>query len=410
MGALPWKAQLEIVHALWRHPEVGRELQPVLKSGHFENPALGWVAKILMEQTNGAPLTEGQVMEHIEGLEPHMREACKSLLPDIRSADLPEPAWAVDRGRMYAAAQESVILAGELPRLAREGNFERIRARADEVCKLAVDVADRRSDLVVSTIGSVVSERVQWLWRGFLPVGHVTILDGDPGLGKSTLLADVAARVSTGGFLPPCGENPGFLGEPEDVVILSAEDSISETIRPRLEVAKADLSKIHALTAIKDRDDERSFEVMRDAERLDYLVAGVGARLVIVDPLVGYLGPADFHRDQDVRRVLRALGGLAARRRCSVVVVRHLNKDQSKSLIYRGGGSIGVIGAVRTGLLMAKHPTEKNELVVAVSKSNLAKIPQSIRFKLVDSEIPDVARVEWVGETGYTAAELLEAD
>lgn len=403
---LQWKSQLELARSIWTHPEAVKELSGVLKATHFENPALGWIIStaILLHENGMSPPTEGQMVEALNRLEPHMKAACLSLVDDVKKADCPDVAWAMKTGRAYAAHQEAMIFAGEIPTMARNGQYERIKNRSDELCRLTEVAAKQQNGVVVTRMSDIESETTAWLWKGYFPKGHVCILDGSPGLGKSSVLLDLAARVTRGSSMP----FSSVQSEPSDVVVLSAEDAITTTIRPRLEAADADLGRIHILSGVKEKDDERSFEVVRDVERLEYLIAGVQATFVIIDPLVAFLGPSDFHRDQDVRRVLRALAGVAQRRSCCICVVRHLNKNENASLIFRGGGSIGVIGAVRLGMLMAAHPTDPESRVVAVYKSNIGKIPESVKFKLVDDPEYGAARVEWVAVTGYSAAQLLE--
>ncbi len=123
---------------------------------------------------------------------------------------------------------------------------------------------------------------------------------------------------------------------------------------------------------------------------------------------MAYLGPqVNAHRDQDVRRALAALTQLAARHRLAVVVVRHLNKTQSTHALYRGGGSIGIIGAARFGLLVAADPDDPERRILASTKANLARPPAAFTFRLEAVPGSDVARVAWLGESGHTAAGLL---
>lgn len=398
--ALEWAAQKELVRGIWQHLTVRQELSAVLKPAHFRNTALGWIATILLRTADQA--TTGALEEDVRKLEPHMQAACLSLIPEVQAAETPSVSWTLTQGRKFAAHAEAVILAGQLAGLAKNGQYERMRNRLDEVLRLAsaVEVTD---DLVVKRMDQVAAQRTTWLWPGFLPFGRIVLLDGDPKLGKSTLLLDVAARYTTAQPMP----FEETVAEPRSVIILSAEDAAADTIRPRLEAAGADLSMVHVVTAVKDKDDERHFTILEDQERLENLAQRVNAGFIIVDPLVAYLGAADFHRDQDVRRVMRALNGVAERRNLCVCAIRHMNKSKSADLIYRGGGSIGVIGAARVGLLLGKHPTEPDEKILAVAFSNLSKIPQGIRMKLQDDPVAGVAKLVWGERTNHTAEDLV---
>lgn len=257
-------------------------------------------------------------------------------------------------------------------------------------------------------LSEVETERLQWLSRGRVAAGKITLVDGDPGLGKSTLLADWSARVSRGEALPD-----GVAGPPRGVVLLSAEDGLADTIRPRLEAAGADLDRIAALLTVPDGDGPpaglgRLPSIPADLPYLEQAITDIDAALVIVDPLMAYLGTeTNAHRDQDIRRALAPLAQLAERTGVAVVLVRHLNKAQSANALYRGGGSIGIVGAARCGLLVAADPDDSERRILAPIKSNLARPPAALAFQLAPVAGTDVARVEWLGETRHTAGALL---
>lgn len=257
-------------------------------------------------------------------------------------------------------------------------------------------------------LSDVEAERLRWLSRGRLAAGKLTVLDGDPGLGKSTLLCDWSARVTRGDPLPD-----GEAGAPRGVVLLSAEDGLADTIRPRLEAAGADLERAVALVTVPDPADPSGIgrlpAIPDDLAYVERLIRDADAALLIVDPLMAYLGEGvNAHRDQDVRRALAPLAQMAERTGVAVVLVRHLNKAASAHALYRGGGSIGIIGAARCGLLVAADPDDDDRRVLAPIKANLARPPASLAFRLAPIEGSDVARVEWIGETPHTARSLLD--
>ena len=261
---------------------------------------------------------------------------------------------------------------------------------------------------VVHPVGTLLSEvapeEVEWLWEGRIPKGKVAVLDGDPGLGKSTVTIDIGAHTSTGRSWPD-----GGACKAGGVVICSAEDGLADTIRPRLDAAGGDPERVLALTTVMDGDSERLLSIPEDLDVVRQAIEQVGAKLLIVDPQMAFLsGRHDAHRDQDVRRALAPLARLAEEMRVAVLVVRHLNKSSGGNPLYRGGGSIGIVGAARSAYLVARHPEDENLRVLAPLKSNLAAPAPSLAFGV--SEAPNgAARVEWKGETRHTADALLAA-
>ncbi|MDP6582331.1 MAG: AAA family ATPase, partial [Vicinamibacterales bacterium] len=216
-------------------------------------------------------------------------------------------------------------------------------------------------------LSDVTPERVEWLWLGRIPSGKVTLIDGDPGLGKSALTTDLAARVSTGRPMPdgePC--------EAGGVVILTAEDALADTVRPRLDAAGANSTRIIAVPTVGTGEDEHMPSVPGDLGAIEVAIQRVDARLVIIDPLMAYLGgEVNSHRDQDVRRALAPIAQLAERTGVAVLIIRHLNKDQGGKAIYRGGGSIGISGAARSVLLVAEDPDDLDRRILVPVKANL---------------------------------------
>ncbi len=252
-------------------------------------------------------------------------------------------------------------------------------------------------------LSGVEPEEVEWLWPSRLALGKLVLVDGDPGLGKSAMTLDLAARVSAGKGFPD-----GAKCEPAGVVLLSAEDGLADTIRPRLDAAGADTSRILALATVPDENGhDRLLSIPEDLPLIENGIRRVGADLVIVDPLMAFLsGDTNSHRDQDVRRTLAPLAGLAERTGAAVLVIRHLNKAAANNPLYRGGGSIGIIGAARMAFVVGKDPQDENRRVVASTKNNLAMPPQSLMFGLEEAENGSV-RVNWLGQSEVSAKDLL---
>jgi len=252
-------------------------------------------------------------------------------------------------------------------------------------------------------LSGVEPEEVEWLWPSRLARGKVALMDGDPGLGKSAVTLDLAARLSAGQTFPDGAEC-----EPAGVVLLSGEDGLADTIRPRLDAAGADVSRVLALATVPDENGhDRYLSIPEDIPLIEKGIERVGARLVVLDPLMAFLsGDANSHRDQDVRRALAPLAALAERTGACVLVVRHLNKAPGNNPLYRGGGSIGIIGAARMALVVGKDPQDEHRRVLASTKNNLAKLPKSLMFTLEEAGNGAV-RVNWLGDSEVSAHQLL---
>lgn len=262
---------------------------------------------------------------------------------------------------------------------------------------------------VVKRLSDVTPERVRWLWPGRLPAGKLVVVDGDPSTGKSTLTLDLAARVSTGTPWPDGAECPAG-----DVLLLSAEDGVADTIVPRLMAAGAGLTHVHALTEVRITDDGGTVRKVppslpRDVATVEQIITQHRVRLVVVDVLMAYLsGKVDSHRDQDVRGVMHQLAAVAERTGATVVLIRHLNKSGGSAALYRGGGSIGIIGAARAAFLVARDPDDEHRRIFAITKSNLAAEPPALAYRLTDDPENGCARVEWEdAPTDHKAADLL---
>lgn len=222
-------------------------------------------------------------------------------------------------------------------------------------------------------------EPVSWLWEDRIPHGMVTVIGGFPGVGKSTILHDVAARVSQLG---------------KTVLVVTAEDHLAMVARPRLEAAGADLERVHFLT--------EPLNLPEDASRLGKDVRDMSASLLVLDPLVAFIGDeVNTHRDHHVRRVLAPLADLAESTGVAVLVVIHTNKAAGNEPLMRISGSIGFTGAARSVLLAADDPQDEGRRILAVVKNNLAAYPPPWAYTIVGVELPDgirTSKIQWTGE------------
>jgi hypothetical protein len=260
------------------------------------------------------------------------------------------------------------------------------------------------ADAAAVCVADLAEGPVEWLMPGWLARGAVTVLDGDPGLGKSTLTLDLAARVSQGWRLPPAPA-----GEPDPgradrgVLLLTAEDAAAQTVKPRLRLAGADQTRVQLWQPGGPADAVRFPDGLA---ALEALVRRHRAALVVIDPLMAFLGHGvNAHSDADVRRVLGGFHRVAQATGAAVLVVRHLTKASRRSVLYRGGGSVGIIAAARTGWLLAAHPDDPGRRVLAATKGNLSAAPRSLVFRL--EPVESWLRLAWEGECDLTAEILL---
>lgn len=233
------------------------------------------------------------------------------------------------------------------------------------------------------------------------------MVDGDPGIGKSTIALDFAARVSVGAPWPdgePC--------KPGNVLVMTAEEALAETVLPRLLLAGGDPQRVFVLDHVLTADGiPRLPSLPADLPQLQQILIQRRVRLVIIDVLASYLGgDVNSHQDTDVRRALFPLFRMAQATSAAILMLRHLNKGDSKNSLYRGGGSIGIIGQARAAFLVAEDPESYDgRRLFAGTKQSLAPMPPTLAYSLLSDEVSGCAAVKWHGEDPHTASELLSA-
>jgi putative DNA primase/helicase len=242
-------------------------------------------------------------------------------------------------------------------------------------------------------LSEVDEKPIRWLWPGRFARGKVTLIAGDPGLGKSQVTASMAAIVTTGGQWPvdrcPCA--------PGNVVVLSAEDDAADTIKPRMRAAGADLSRVFVLDAVRDLDEEgkaiaRSFNLRTDLDRLDALLAAIGeVAMVVIDPISAYLGGTDSHKNADVRALLGPLGELAAQHGLTIVCVSHLNKGVGGDALLRVTGSLAFVAAARSAFIVLKDKDQPTRRLFLPIKNNLGSDCSGLAFELSGVKLDSAA-------------------
>ncbi len=231
----------------------------------------------------------------------------------------------------------------------------------------------------------VEREQLEWLWPGRIPLGKLTLLAGDPGLGKSFVTLDVAARVSRG---EPWPDMPLLKQSPAGVVLFNAEDDLADTIAPRLDRADADDANIVAVEGLAEAGRRRHFSLEADLPRLEEVIDETpGTRLIVIDPISAYTGKVDSHKNADVRGLLAPLAELAGRHRVAVVAVTHLSKSGGAKAVYRAMGSLAFAAASRAVWAVAKDQDDPERRLFLPGKLNLARDPDGLAYRIIDGRV-----------------------
>lgn len=249
--------------------------------------------------------------------------------------------------------------------------------------------------LKLLTMSDIPAEEVRWLWYPYLPRGKITIIQGDPGEGKTTFVLALATLLTRGLPMPGQEENR----PPMNIIYQTAEDGLADTVKPRLTALGADCSRVLVI-------DESERELTLSDRRLAQAVEETGAGLLVLDPIQAYLGDGvDMHRANEVRPIFKRLGQLAEQTGCAIVLVGHMNKMQGAKSAYRGLGSIDFRAAARSVLLVGRSRDDDCVRVVVHDKSSLAPEGASILFSLRSDN-----GFSWSGFCDTTASELLSGN
>lgn len=264
-------------------------------------------------------------------------------------------------------------------------------------------MANKRAEVSLKLINmeTVEVEQVEWLLYPFIPYGKVTIIQGDPGEGKTTMVLQVIAKLTKGEKVLP--DSPGNEGElPEhgteavNVIYQTAEDGLGDTIKPRLIEAGADCSRVLVID-----DGEQPLTMMDN--RLEEAIVQTKARLIVLDPIQGFLGSeVDMHRANEIRPLMKRVSVLAEKYHCAIILIGHMNKNSNGKSSYRGLGSIDFQAAARSVLVVGRIKNEPEVRVVCHVKSSLAPEGKSIAFRLDKDN-----GFEWIGEYDIGADDLL---
>lgn len=252
-------------------------------------------------------------------------------------------------------------------------------------------MTEQKIELKMIRMSEVQSQEIEWLWYPFIPYGKLTIIQGDPGDGKTTMVLNLAAKLSKGEAL----DKNMKVTEPVNVIYQTAEDGLADTVKPRLELAGADCERIIVI-------DESDKSLSMVDERLEEAIVRTGARLLILDPIQAYLGGGmDMNRANEARDMTKKLGALAEKTKCAIILIGHMNKASGNKAAYRGMGSIDFFAVARSVLLVGRVEGEPNIRAVVQIKNNLAAFGHPKAFALSEEGF------QWIGDYEITVDEVL---
>jgi putative DNA primase/helicase len=303
----------------------------------------------------------------------------------------------VEQSLSGTAASVHVLRLPDLPPKGDVSDWLNAGHAPDELRSLADNAQESSSTraegppLRIVCMADVAAEVVRWLWYPYIPLAKLTLLEGDPGLGKSWLTCALAAAVTHGRDLPGAETF-----EPGNVLMLSAEDGLGDTLRPRLDAVGAAVSRVVALA------EPLTFDTS-GLRRLETAILDHSPALVIVDPLVAFTGgKVDIHRANECRAITAPLATIAERCGCAIIAVRHLGKSRGGGHALNAGiGSIDFTAAARSVLLVGQDPDDHSKRAVVQTKNNLAPIGESIGYAL------EGGRFCWTGASTLTAGRIL---
>jgi len=356
----------------------------IVRSEYFENPAVRDITKLIIDFFNEykRPPTEDELLQKLDSLLSKNKR-----LPSDEYLDVYEKLIKLSKSSNFDYIRDIVVdfgryqtmkktLLGSGKRL-NKGDYNGIVNSINKAASVGIKDGGLRA------LSDIEPEDVEWLWKYHIPLGELTLLIGDPGIGKSYFSYFLSAQVSRGGSWP---DTPTELSKNGKVLILSTDEDPNYAIRPRADAAGADISKIFVLEGSRDAEGRiKILNLTKDIHRLeDILEKDNDYRLILIDPLSDYIGHVDTHKYSDVRWALAPINALARKYHVAIVGIMHCNKNTSLQVLYRIMGSMGFPSVARSIWLIAKdrEDEENKRRFFSPLKNNLAPEQKTLAFSL----------------------------
>ncbi len=233
---------------------------------------------------------------------------------------------------------------------------------------------------ILIRLSEIATERVEWAWLNRIARGKLALVIGEPGEGKSHVTHDLTARMTRGAMWPDGGQAPEG-----NVVILSAEDGVADTVRPRIDKQGGDAAHVYVVRAVRINGQEFPLSLDRDLTAIEQALQSTGAVLLVIDPVSAYLGSKDSYKDAEIRGILSPLAALAERYHVAVVGVLHLTKAAQRRLLLRAQGSVAFVAQARTVLVVGQDPDQPGRRLLASIKNNLGPTASTLVFRISDA-------------------------
>ncbi len=400
----------------WEDPKYVSLCISILKPESFDNPVLQNFFKII----------KNFYREYDEIFTPpQFREEVKSFLNLDKNKNLPEDEYLnvlfdilklereanfdYSRDKIIKFAQhqvgKNILMDGirkHLPKL----EFDKMIENLEKTRDMGIQFADEDAGLKIIPLNEVEAEKIDWLWWEVIPKGKLTIICGDPNVGKSFLTMFLASYVTKGKPLPHTSNRITKKGS---VLILTAEDGVADTVRPRIDSTNGDPSKVNIIDGIKERDSIKLFNFRDDIEKLGiFLEKRKDIKLLIIDPITAYMSGIDMKMDAEVRgKILAPLSALAEKHEISIILVAHLNKDVAMKAVYRISGTVGFLAGVRSVWLVMNDDEDKTgeKRKFCCLKMNIAKKPDKAMVFRIFGTDKDEPNLTFTDEFSYVDIE-----